>query len=116
MKMHFEEHRSAVVLRLEGEFTHEDVDVFRRRCQEWLERNVGAWIVDGSAMERIDSAGLESLLWLADELRRAAGRLRLAALGDLVAKAMIVTRLDRRFEIHDTIESAARSLARTEAA
>jgi len=34
----------------------------------------------------------------------------------LVAKAMIVTRLDRRFEIHESIEQAARSLARSEAA
>tara|TARA_B100001121_G_scaffold273459_1_gene260607 strand:- start:14914 stop:15264 length:351 start_codon:yes stop_codon:yes gene_type:complete len=116
MKMHFEEHRSAVVLRIEGEFTHEDVDVFRRRCQEWLERTTGSWILDGAGMERIDSAGLESLLWFADELRRAAGRLRLANLDDLVAKAMIVTRLDRRFEIHESIEQAARSLARSEAA
>ena len=60
MKMHFEEHRSAIVLRLEGECTHEDVDGFRRRCQEWLARGSGSYIIDGEAMERIDSAGLEA--------------------------------------------------------
>ncbi|MDG2200163.1 MAG: STAS domain-containing protein [Phycisphaerales bacterium] len=116
MKMHFEEHRSAIVLRLEGECTHEDVDGFRRRCQEWLARGGGSYIIDGEAMGRIDSAGLEALLWFAEEIRRASGRLRLARLSELVSKAMIVTRLDRRFEIHDSIEEAARSLSRSEAA
>ena len=114
--MHFEEHRSAVVIRIEGEFTHEDADGFRRRCQEWLHRGDGSYVIDGGSLERIDSAGLESLIWFSEEVRRGTGRLRLAQLGDLVAKAMIVTRLDRRFEIFDTIEEAARSLSRSEAA
>ena len=116
MKMHFEEHRSAIVIRLEGEYTHEDVDGFRRRCQEWLDQGSRSYIIDGEAMERIDSAGLESLLWFSEEIRRGGGRLHRARRGELVVKTMIVTRLDCRFEIHDSIEEAARSLARSEAA
>ena len=40
----------------------------------------------------------------------------MARLSELVSKAMVVTRLDRRFEIHGSIEEAARSLSRSEAA
>ena len=58
----------------------------------------------------IDSAGLEALLWLIDEVSEGGGQLRLVSPDDAVCKILEVTRLERRFNVHDSIESAAKSL------
>lgn len=116
MKIHCEEHRSAIVIAIEGEFVFEEVDSFRRRCQEWLDRTGVAIIVDCSRMERVDSAGLEALLRLSEDVRRCEGHLCLSGLQDLVGKALVVTRLDHRFDVHLSLEDAARTLSRMEAA
>lgn len=116
MRISCEEHRSAVVLVLEGECTSEDVDALRRAVQPYVERPNVSLVVDGRRLECIDSAGLESLLELSDEIRANAGRLCLAGfMGDAMA-ALHLTRLDRRFDLKSTIEEAARSVSMGEAA
>ena len=55
-------------------------------------------------------AGHELLLWLVDETASRGGQLRLVQPDDIVRKILEVTRLDRRFSVHDSVESAAKSL------
>ncbi|MDP7029539.1 MAG: STAS domain-containing protein [Phycisphaerales bacterium] len=115
MKMNWEDHRSGTVLSLEGELLAADVDVVRRRCEERLEPGARL-ILDLRHLDRIDSAGLESLLWLHDSMQRLGGQVRVVRAGGQTAAAMHVTRVERRLAMHDTLESAARSLSRGQAA
>ena len=59
----------------------------------------------------VDSAGLETLLWILDE---ACGARRPGPPGSsptpTVGKILEISRLERRFNIHESIESAAKSL------
>ena len=116
MKINCEEHRSAVVLSLEGDCTCEEVDALRRVLQPYLDRRELSMVVDGRKLASIDSGGLEAFLQIADELRAASGRLCLAGFtGDALA-AFQLTRLDRRFEMRSSIEEAARSVSMGEMA
>ncbi len=115
MKMQWEHHRSGTVLSIAGELVADDIDVLRRRCEERLETGTRL-IIDLRELDRIDSAGLESLLWLQDSLHRLAGQLRLVRGEGQVAAALHVTRIDRQLSTYGTLETAARSFARGQAA
>ncbi len=115
MRMSWEDHRSGTVLTIEGEFVSEDMDVFRRRCEDRLVPGV-RWIMDLRSLERIDSSGIESLLWLSESVQRSGGQLRVVGGEGQPAAALHVTRVEYRLAVHPSLESAARSFARGQAA
>ena len=67
-------------------------------------------VLDLEHLTFIDSAGLEALLWVIDEAAQRGGQVRVVKPDPTVSKILEISRLDRRFNIHDTIESAAKSL------
>ena len=111
MKMEWEQHKRGAVLHLVGELTIDDAESMRRRCRQWLEDATTGLIVDGRSLERLDSAGLDTLWWLQDELDRSGLPFRLAAISGQPLVALRLSRLDRRFQIHDTVEVAAREIS-----
>ena len=58
----------------------------------------------------MDSAALETLLWLQDQSAQRLGQVRLAQLSENVAAILHLTRLDKRFDTHGDVESAVKSL------
>ena len=67
-------------------------------------------VLDLEYLTFVDSAGLEALLWMIDEASERGGQLRLVKPDPTVGKILEISRLDRRFNIHQSIESAAKSL------
>ena len=110
MNISSETHLAAVVLRLEGEFTIDEVDHFRRDVKESMETSNAHYIIDCEALTLIDSVGLESFLWLSEELSKSGNKLRFANVSQTVSCVFELTRLDRVFNVHDCVESAARSV------
>lgn len=110
MKLSYEDHSAISVLTLSGEFTADQADAFRRACQERFNAGIRDLVLDLEHLVLIDSAGLELLLWLAEESSRRQGQVRLVNPDEAVAKILRLTRLDRRFNIQPTIEAAAKSL------
>jgi anti-anti-sigma factor len=115
MKMHWEEHRSGTVLALAGELLADDTDVLRRRCDERLQAGIRL-VLDIRELDRIDSAGLEAVLWLHESIQRFGGQLRLVRGDGQPSSAMYVTRVDRKLAMHTSLEAAARSFAKGQAA
>ena len=113
MKMNWEQHKRGAVLKLIGEFTIDDSESMRRRCRQWMEDARTGLIIDGNELERLDSSALETLIWLQEELERRGLSMRMAALHGQPSSAISVTRLERRFQVHDTIENAARQMGGT---
>lgn len=66
-------------------------------------------VADLDGTERIDSAGLESLVDLRDQLRGADGDLRISAASPVLRKILEITRLDNQLEVYDCILDAVRS-------
>jgi anti-anti-sigma factor len=115
MNLQWEDHRSGTVVHLSGELVADDVDVLRRRCEERVSHGLRL-IVDIRNCDRVDSAGLEALLWLHDRVQGVGGQFRLVRGGGQPADAVQVTRLDRRLAVHTTLEAAARSFSKGQAA
>ncbi|MDP6986624.1 MAG: STAS domain-containing protein [Phycisphaerales bacterium] len=115
MKMHWEEHRSGTVLSIAGELLADDTDVLRRRCDERLGAGIRL-VLDIRELDRIDSAGLEAVLWLHESIQRFGGQLRVVSGEGQPSAAMYVTRIDRKLAVHTSLEAAARSFAKGQAA
>jgi anti-sigma B factor antagonist len=110
MKLSYEDHSTISVVTISGELTADQGDAFRRACQDRLHSGAAHIILELEYLTLIDSAGLELLLWLLEEIGKKRGQLRLVKPDDNVMKALHLTRLDRRFTLCESVEEAARSL------
>ena len=110
MKLSYEDHDAITVLTVSGELTADSADAFRRTCQERFDAGIRDIVLDLEHLKLIDSAGLELFLWIVDEAADRSGQCRLVNPDETVRKIFEVTRLDRRFAIHETVEAAAKSL------
>ncbi len=110
MKLSFQDYDHVCVLTLSGEYTLEDVDQFKRIVSDRLTAGARHVLLNCEYLEFIDSAGLEALLRLREDLAQRSGQMRLIKPDDNVAKILRITRLDRSFELHPTLESAVRSV------
>ncbi len=110
MKLSYEDHETITVLKLSGDLTADQIDAFRRSCQERFEAGIRHIVLDLEHTTFIDSAGLEALLWIIDEASGRGGQLRIVRPDPTVSKILEISRLARRFNVHETIESAAKSL------
>ncbi len=109
MNITAESHRAATVICITGDLTTDDSDRFQRDVREKVEKFSTNVILDCSSLGLIDSIGLESLLWLSDELSRAGNKLRFASVPSSVDRIFELTRLNRIFSTHESVEQAARS-------
>ncbi len=110
MKLSYEDHDTVSVLRVSGELTADQADTFRRTCGDRMGAGIRDIVIDMEHLQFVDSIGLELLLWLSEELAEQNGQLRLVSPDDTVSKILEVTRLDLKFDVHNSIESAAKSL------
>ena len=110
MKLSYEDHDTITVLKISGDLTGDQVDAFRRSCQDRFEAGIRHIVLHMEHLSFIDSAGLEALLWILETAAEHGGQLRLVRPDSIVKKILEISRLDKRFKIHDTIESAAKSL------
>lgn len=110
MKLSYEDHGVITVLTISGELTSDQADAFRRSVGERFAAGAHDVVLNIEHLTLVDSVGLELLLWLLDEVAERAGQVRLVKPDDMVRKILELTRLDRRFDIHDTLESAGKSL------
>ena len=110
MKLSYEDHQTITVLTISGELTADQVDTLRRSIQDRFAAGIRDLVLDMECMSFVDSAGLETLLWCVDEASERGGQVRLVNPDPTVSKILEISGLDRRFDIHGTIESAAKSL------
>jgi len=110
MKLSYEDHGPITVLTISGDLTADQVEAFRRSCLDRFAAGVRDIVLDLEYLTFVDSAGLEALLWMIEEASERGGQLRLVKPDPTVGKILEISRLDRRFNIHQSIESAAKSL------
>ena len=111
MNITSESHLAAIVFSVTGDLAGDKVDHFKRTIKEELCEGFSNTILDCAGLDHIDSAGLEALLWLSEELTQRECKLRLASVTQTVIRAFEITRLERVFNTNETIEAAARSFA-----
>jgi anti-anti-sigma factor len=103
------EYGNVTVLTVKDELTGDGVEIFRERTAQCLEQRKLNIIVDCSSVISMDSAALEALLDLQDKCEDEYGAVKLCGLDQICTKILEITRLARRFEAFDDLESAVKS-------
>lgn len=109
MKISSNDYGQVSVLTLSGEFTADDTETFLKAARRSME-GCKHIVVQCEHLEFVDSAALESVLDLQEELGRTGGQLRLIQPDETIGTILMLTELDVALEAHDTLESAVRSL------
>ncbi|MFO0973515.1 MAG: STAS domain-containing protein [Phycisphaerae bacterium] len=99
------------VLTVKGELTTDTLGDFIEQRDGALAASRCKLVVDCAALEALDSAGLEALCGLRQACEQLAGTVKVCALDAVGRKVFEITRLDRKFELFDDLDSAVRSFA-----
>jgi anti-anti-sigma factor len=110
MKLACEEHERLVVVNLRGELVNDQVERFQQELEGRLQDEGRDFVLDLSQTDFIDSKGLEALLRLQSRCAEQLGQVRLANCHENVQQILHVTRMSRRFDQHDNVEQAIKSL------
>lgn len=105
------EYGNVSVLAVKGELTVETVEAFTHKASQCTSQSHFDLIVDCSSLTQVDSAGLEALVDVLKTCEDELGVVKLCAVDDTLAKILEITRLDRRFEVFDDLESAVQSFS-----
>lgn len=84
---------------------------FSAKAEHCLSEGSLNFVVDCSTVRGVDSQGLESLLSLQDKCEESFGVVKLCCLDDTLKKILEITRLTRRFEAFDDLDSAVKSFS-----
>lgn len=110
MKLKYEDHDKISIVSIDGDMTTDHVDSFRRTVGERINRGTRDFVLQVQGLTFIDSAGLESLLWLQEAAAEHLGQIRLVAPEENIRKILEITRLQHQFDVHDEVTDAIRSL------
>ncbi len=111
MGMKAADYGNVTVLSVNEDLCGDVVELFNQRAAEFLQEHKRNIVVDCSALGAVDSAAMESLLDLQDKCEDELGSVKLCGLSATLKKVLEITRLARRFETFDDLESAVRSFA-----
>jgi len=100
MRITTESYGHAVVLIMEGELTVDSLGAFRQAVEHQLEgKEVVDLVLNMEHVPFVDSAGLEYLLDLQDQLAERLGQVKLLHPDENVRKVLEITRLEPQFEV-----------------
>ena len=109
MNISCEEYDQIAVIAIDGELSADTVEVFKNTIEQSLEDGRVFFVVNFEKVSLIDSEGLEALLWLKDQCRERQGQVKLAALDEISARILAMTRIDRAFDLHHEVLQAVKS-------
>jgi anti-anti-sigma factor len=110
MKLKYEDHDKISIVSIDGDMTADHVDSFRRTVGERINKGTRDFVLQVEGLTFIDSAGLESLLWLQEAAAEHLGQIRLVAPEENIRKILEITRLQHQFDVHEEVTDAIRSL------
>lgn len=109
MKIQEQQQGAVTVLKPDGPLIEADVGVFKERVLRTLAASMGRFVVDMSAVAFVDSAGLEALVDVSDEMGQGGQALRLCAANKTMREVLELTDLASRFDYFDDANTAVRS-------
>lgn len=90
-------------------FDHSEGRTFLAELQPLLQSDRPRIVLDCSQVQHMDSAGIEMLLNCMGEAMKRDGDIKLANLSPVSAAILELMRVDRLFEVFNTVEEATRS-------
>jgi anti-sigma B factor antagonist len=109
MKITEQQQGAVIVLKPEGPLIETAVEEFKQRVLRTLAGSMGRFIVDMTAVPYLDSAGLEALMDVSEELGKGGQTLRLCAANKTVREVLELTELAAHFDHFGDANTAVRS-------
>ncbi|MFH2000372.1 MAG: STAS domain-containing protein [Planctomycetota bacterium] len=100
----------AEIITLAEDLTSKNTSEFRAQVSLALEEGKNQMILDCKALKTISSEGLETLLWVIEEVHATGGVVKIAALGKTPEKIFNITQFDRIFDIYSDVIAALKNL------
>jgi len=97
---------NAVVLTVAGSVSISNADDLQGKMEELAAERTPVIVLDLKGMDFICSVGLGAIIVGHLKCRHHAGQIRLACPADSVRELLETTRLDKLFDIYDTVEEA----------
>jgi anti-anti-sigma factor len=111
MSAKFEEYNQVCVITLDADLAGEECANLRKHIEQMIEKKqIVDFVVDFEKAGFIDSEGLETLLWLKRKAEDLFGQVKLAHLDENCRKIMEITRLEHRFECHEDLTGALKTM------
>lgn len=111
MNIQITKQNQIAILHPSGSLDADSVASFKKTAYKLVEEGFVRLILDGKALQFVDSTGLGVLIALLRKVRSQEGDLKVAALTADVASIFEITRLNRLFESHASWEVAAQKFA-----
>lgn len=109
MKIQESKQGAVTVLKPTGPLQQQDAVEFRTLAMRTLESNLGRILIDMSAIPFADSAGLEAMLDVTEELQKSGQALKLCAANKTIREVLTLTGISPMFEHFDDVNTAVRS-------
>ena len=102
---------NVIVLSVKDDLVGEEVDQFVTRSSRSIEESGHDMVVDCTHLTGLDSAALEAFVNLQNKCEENLGSVKLCCLEDTCQKILNLTRLARRFECFEDLDSAVKSFS-----
>jgi len=100
---------AVTVLKPEGPLKGEDAEQFHKRVTELLSGSLGRCVVDATAIQFVDSQGLEALVDANEEVAQTGQSLKLCGVNETIRQVLELTELASQFEYFADVNAAVRS-------
>ncbi len=99
------------VLTVDPALDRRESEAFRARVTDQIQAGRRWFVLDGSHCTRLDSRGLEDLLWLQEQVEAVGGVVKIAGLRGTCCTIFRLVRFDRKFEVFDGVPEAVSQFA-----
>lgn len=112
MPLKCDQYTNVCVIAPRGDFAGDEPGEMQRQIEDMIEKNqIVDFVVDFENCGFIDSKGLSILLWAKRRVEDLFGQFKLVNLDDNCRKILEITRLSHRFECHEKLESALKTMS-----
>ena len=109
MKLNQQQHGAVTLLKPDGPLVEAEMGDFAGTLRTLIGSKLGRVVLDMSGVPFVDSAALETMLDLTDELGQSGQCLKLCAINKTVRQVLELTEIDSHFDLFDDVNSAVRS-------
>lgn len=109
MQIEESRHGAVTVIKPIGALAADDAEAFRAAVNEAMERSLGRFVVDASAIPLADSRGLEVLAEASRTLAESGQSLRLCGIGETLREVLELTELAQIIEHYADVQTGVRS-------
>ena len=109
MEIKEQKYGAVLVVRPEGPLKSDDAEVFKNRVTRALGESLGRCVIDASAIQFIDSKGLEALVEVNEAVSQTGCLLKLCGANETLREVLELTQLSSQFDQYADLNSAVRS-------